>query len=257
MRSSLDKLAIDQAEGLRRMLARSSPRVVAVVGGSAGVGSTSTVLNLAAVLSKQGREVLVVDENYSHLLTAATSSERPRERNGLVVASHRWGFSVLDSTRPGNRGDALCRAVFDGNADIVLIDARADDGADLSDLARRAHEVMLVTRTSAHAIIDAYSRLKRLHYAHAIGRFKALVTHVRDASEAQTVFDNLASAAVRYLAVTLENAGRIAADPCMHRALELSRSIDEAFPATPAARDIRRLADEIQDWPARTGASTE
>jgi flagellar biosynthesis protein FlhG len=58
----LDKLISDQAEGLRRMLARSGSRVIAVTSGSAGVGSTTTVVNLAAALAQQGKDVLVIDE---------------------------------------------------------------------------------------------------------------------------------------------------------------------------------------------------
>ena len=58
----MDKLISDQAEGLRRLLARSGSRVLAVMGGSAGVGCTTTVVNLAAALAQQGKDVLVIDE---------------------------------------------------------------------------------------------------------------------------------------------------------------------------------------------------
>jgi ATPases involved in chromosome partitioning len=58
----LDKYISDQAEGLRRLLAKSGSRVLAVTGGSAGVGCTTTVVNLAAALAQQGKDVLVIDE---------------------------------------------------------------------------------------------------------------------------------------------------------------------------------------------------
>ena len=62
MRFALDKVVSDQAEGLRRLLARSGSRVLAVTGGSTSVGCTTTVVNLAAALAEQGKDVLVIDE---------------------------------------------------------------------------------------------------------------------------------------------------------------------------------------------------
>ncbi|HDR9708206.1 TPA: MinD/ParA family protein, partial [Burkholderia aenigmatica] len=56
----MDKRIIDQAEGLRRLLAGRASRIVAVTGGPAGVGCTSTVVNLAAALASLGKDVLVV-----------------------------------------------------------------------------------------------------------------------------------------------------------------------------------------------------
>jgi flagellar biosynthesis protein FlhG len=53
----------DQAAGLRRLLGRPRLSVVTFVAGSTGVGKSVSVANLAASLARQGREVLVVDEN--------------------------------------------------------------------------------------------------------------------------------------------------------------------------------------------------
>jgi flagellar biosynthesis protein FlhG len=56
--------------------------------------------------------------------------------------------------------------------------------------------------------------------------------------------------------VSLEGAGCVAADPLMTRSAELSRCIVEAFPSTPAARDFRHLAAELQYWPMRPAMSS-
>jgi flagellar biosynthesis protein FlhG len=42
----------------------------------------------------------------------------------------------------------------------------------------------------------------------------------------------------------------------MARALELSRCVVDAFPSTPAARDYRHLAAELQYWPMRPAMSS-
>jgi len=263
----LDKLISDQAEGLRRLLARSGSRVLAVMGGSAGVGCTTTVVNLAAALAQQGKDVLVIDECLGEKSVSAMLGGVRGAGNFAAVmrgemtiddaaARHALGFSVLAASRHNREGHTAAQfsVVLRGSADIVLIDAQLDPHGHLSPLAMQAHDVMIVTRVAAQAITEAYACMKRLHYAHATAQFRVLVNHVQSVDDAHTAFANLAG---RYLTVALEDAGCIAADARMARALELSRCVVDAFPSTPAARDFRHLAAELQYWPMRPAMSSQ
>ena len=218
----MDKFVTDQAEGLRRLLARVGPRVIAVAGGR-GAGRTTTVANLAAALIAVGQDVRVIDESQGDAGRASATQ--------------------IDELRHST-------------ADVVLIDAQLDEDGALSPLALCAHDVLVVTRIDAHAITVAYACVKRLHFAHAIGQFRVLANHVHSAADARAVLDNLASVAGHYLAVALTSAGSVAADPHMSRALALSRPIVDAFPSTVAARDFRRVAAELQHWPMRPSLAT-
>ncbi|MGN8106946.1 MinD/ParA family ATP-binding protein [Paraburkholderia sp. 22098] len=266
----MDKLVSDQAEGLRRLLARSGSRVIAVTGGSLGAGCTATVMNLAVALAQQGKDVLVIDECVGDKsVSAMLGSVRGAGNFAAVMRGemtldeaalrHALGFSVLAASRAHREGFSAAQfgVVLHGSADIVLIDAQLDQQGHLSALAMQAHDVMIVTRMAAQAITDAYACMKRLHYAHAIAQFRVLVNHVQSVEDARTAFANLAGVAGRYLAVALEDAGCIAADPRMARAEELSRCVVDAFPSTPAARDFRHLAAELQYWPMRPAMSSQ
>ncbi|RKF41705.1 AAA family ATPase [Paraburkholderia fungorum] len=266
----MDKFISDQAEGLRRLLAKSGSRVIAVTGGSAGVGSTTIVVNLAAALAQQGKDVLVVDECLGDKSVSAMLGGVRGAGNFAAVmrgemtldeatAQHVLGFSVLAASRHNREGHSAAQlgAVLRGSADIVLIDAELDEQGHLSPLAMQAHDLMIVTRVAAQAITDAYACMKRLHYAHATAQFRVLVNHVHSVDDAHTAFVNLAGVAGRYLTVSLEDAGCIAADARMARALELSRCVVDAFPSTPAARDFRHLAAELQYWPMRPAMSSQ
>lgn len=251
----MDKFVTDQAEGLRRLLAREGPRVIAVTGGAGSPGRTTTVVNLAAALAEIGRRVLVIDECAGeHAVAALVGGARfdaaLREELPLAepIERHAGGFDVL--TAPHGRG-VQPGDLHNGRADVVLIDAQLDAAGALSPLALNAHDVLLVTRTDAHAITATYACIKRLHFAHAIAQFRVLANHVQHVPDAQVVLDNLVGVASQYLAVALERAGCVAADPHMPRAVELARPIVDAFASTAAARDYRRLAAELPHWPLR------
>ena len=264
----MDKFVIDQAEGLRRLLAREGSRVVAVTGGSGSPGRTTAVVNLAAALTAQGKDVLVIDEclgprsvcslvggvrgagNFAAVMRGELTLEE-------AVGRHALGFGVLAASRD-NRAQytgAQLRKVISGPADIVLIDAQLDAEGALSPLAMHAHDVLIVMRIGAQAITDAYACMKRLHFAHAIAQFRVLANHVANASDAHAAIENLAGVAGRYLSVSLDSAGCVAADQHMAQALKLARCIVDAFPSTAAARDFRHVASELPHWPMRPAVS--
>jgi len=76
----VNKSGTDQADGLRRLMAGSPGRLVAVVGSGPGVGASSVAANLAAALAQQGKEVLLLDER-----SGAPSSQARREGRVVLI----------------------------------------------------------------------------------------------------------------------------------------------------------------------------
>jgi flagellar biosynthesis protein FlhG len=264
MRFALAKQVTDQAEGLRRLLAKSGARVVAITGGPTGVGCTSTAVNLAAALAALGKDVLVIDERLGVSSVSAmlggvhgAGSLRALMKGEIgldkACARHELGFSVLAASRENCAGYSAAQLalLLSGPFDVVLVDARLDRQGALSPLAAQAHDVMIVTRVAAAAITEAYACMKRLHFEHAIAQFRVLVNHVSSLADAHTAFENLAEVAARYLTVSIEDAGCVAADPLMERSLELGRCVVDAFPSAQSARDFRHVAAEMLYWPMR------
>lgn len=208
------KVVTDQADGLRRLMAGSPGRLVAVVGGAPTVGVTSVTLNLAAALAQQGQDVLLLDER-------GGARSNPAQREGR----------------------------------LALIDAVLDKEGALSPLAARADNVLVVLQPNAASITAAYACIKRLHYAHALQRLRVLVNCATDAAGAQRILANLAHTGSRYLALALEPAGWVRADPRLAQARRLNLTVVEAFQTSPAAIDFRQIASDLLQWPVGPSAS--
>jgi flagellar biosynthesis protein FlhG len=260
----VSKLVADQADGLRRLLAQTRTRVLAFASMGCGLGVTTAVTNLSAALAYQGREVLLLDEHGTGAGTASaawaidpmgTLEDVAKRRLTLPGATARTpcGVQVLPAVPRTPAGSPDPRTLWEG--DVILIDAALDGEGRLSALAQSADELVLVMQPHAASITATYAGIKRLHYAHALRQLRFLVNGVAEPGAAQRVAHNLAQAGSRYLAVSLQAAGWVRAEAHAADAGRLGRTVVEAYPASPAATDFRRIADEMAQWPWRPGAS--
>ncbi len=121
-----------------------------LVGGAGQAGTSSAVINLAAALARQGKDVLVIDEHCD-----AKSLIRKRIGAGFertladvaagvplesVAALHDERVRVIAAPVGSSTGIALASllATLDEGFDIVLIDAKLDANGALSPLALQA-----------------------------------------------------------------------------------------------------------------------
>ena len=256
----MSKLVTDQADGLRRLLSHTPTRVIAIAGMRRGDGATTAVMNLAAALVHQGKDVLVLDEHHpdTDSISALWAVDPPgvladvaERRLTCAGAAARAGCGVDVLPAPS----AMVHSRIDPRTlclgGVVLIDAAFDDEGRLSTLAQRADELVLVLQPNAASVTTAYAGIKRLHYAHGLKQLRFLVNRASSTDEAHTVMGNLANTGSRYLAVSLEAAGWVRADAHLADARRLGQTVVEAFPASPAAVDFRRVASDIGLWPWR------
>ncbi|MBT2326661.1 flagellar biosynthesis protein FlhG [Variovorax paradoxus] len=259
----MSKMVADQADGLRRLLAHTPTRVVAVAGMEPELGATTAAMNLGAALVQQGKDVLLLDEHAAAAGSAAAvwSLEPPGTLSDVVcrrltcegaAARASCGVSVLPALSGIQPEEADLRRLWQG--DVILVDAAFDGAGRLSSLAQMADELVLVLQPHAASVTSAYSGIKRLHYAHALKQLRFLVNGVADPEAAQLIMNNLVQTGSRYLAVSLQPAGWVRTDPHLRDARRLNRTVVEAYPASPAAVDFRRIAADMGQWPWRAGA---
>ena len=259
----------DQAEGLRRMLAGPKPRIVTFLSATPSDDKGAMLVNLGASLAQSGNDVMIVDacqRDYGVARRLGVGQggsllQVARQECALNQVIHRvpQGFSVVrmgqehaavpafagaggcasdDARRLANTFDVL---VKHSAGSIVIVDGEFsdDDGFPMPIMA--ASEIVVQVSTSATSITNAYALVKRL--SQQLGRrpFGILVTGASEA-EAKVVYDNMSSAATRYLAVTLSSMGSVPADEYLQRAARLGRAVVDAFPLAGASVAFRRLA---------------
>ncbi len=251
---------VDQAEGLRRMLAGPRPRIFTFLSALPDEEKSAMLINLGSSLVRTGSEVLLVDacsksDGVSSRLAMspmATLMEVARHERGLneVIQAMPQGFGVAKVTRGPSRtalsveqAQRLTKAfdVIVKKSDIVLVDGElgVDDSFPISTMA--TSEIVIQVSTGATSIKNAYAIIKRLNAKLGRCPFNLLVTGASE-KEAQVVFDNVAMAASRYLAVKINSLGSVPTDEHLTRAAYLGRSVIEAFPMASSSIAFRRLA---------------
>jgi len=265
MRSSHDRdQHHDQAAGLRRLLARSSSRVVTVVGARDGLGATSIVVNLAAVLGHSGKDVLVLDENLSQDNVANTLALKSRyDLLNVVRGDKTWQDAMLHGPQgvhilPVARAIQSLGKLNEAQRELLLaslLAAARDVDVVLVDAARAGHSVcaslsgdeplLLVLNATASGITESYSLLKQMAMHNGRQAFDIVVNKVASERDALVVFDNVARVASRHLQVHLEYLGHIPVDEKLKRATQLCRPVVEAFPAAQASYAMREIAQGL------------
>ncbi|MEV4779696.1 MinD/ParA family ATP-binding protein [Burkholderia sp. LMU1-1-1.1] len=247
----------DQAEGLRRMLAGPKPRIVTFLSATPQDDKGAMLVNLGASLARAGNDVLIMDACASAHGVAtrlgvdggASLLNVARQECALNQVIHQvpQGFAVASMTRGAMRSGPdetrrLAKAfdVLVKQTGIVIVDGEFD-GEAFPVPVMASSEIVVQVSNSATSIKAAYSMIKRLNQELGRRPFGILVTGASE-SEAKVVYDNMAQAASRYLAVNLVSMGSVPADEYLQRAARLGRAVVDAFPLAGASVAFRQLA---------------
>ena len=259
----------DQASSLRRMNQSRLVKVIAVTGGKGGVGKTNVTLNTAISMAKQGKRVMVLDadlglanvdvmlglrveKNLSHVLSGECTLDEVLVTgpHGIKIAPATSGTQSMTELTPTEHA-GLIRAFSELRSDIdVLI---VDTAAGISDMvlsfSRAAQDIMVVVCDEPTSLTDAYALIKILNREHGVFKFKIIANMVRNMREGQELFAKLSKVTNRFLDVALELVATIPYDENIRKSVRKQKAIVDAFPASPAAVAINRLAQNALNWP--------
>lgn len=259
----------DQASGLRRIFGRQSLRVIAFAAGNEGVGKTIAVANVAAAMARQGKEVLVLDENTDGNI-ASVFGARTRHDLYHVINRDLSLAEVLVHVAPGVRVLPAARAVkklgklargerqvllealgeMERPADVILVDASTDHPLGFSPLGLATQETVVVATASAAAITEAYALIKKVSLGYSRRHFRILINKVKSASDARAIHDNLSQVARQRGVALLDYVGCVPLDDALRHAAHLGQPVVAAYPESAAAAALRSIASDMLRWPS-------
>lgn len=256
-----------------RALRRGPVQVVAVTGGKGGVGKSTLSINLAVASAAAGRRVVLLDGDLGLANADVLLGVTPRHTLADLITGHRALDEVLTPVRPGlgivagasgvlplaeldEAGHVgIVRAFSDltTDLDLLLVDTAAGISPGVLQLTQAAQHVMVVVCDDPASVTDAYAVIKILSRHHGLREFRVVSNMTQEPLQGARLFDALRRVTERFLDVTLQHSADIPADELLRRAVREQRPVVEAFPGSPAAQAVQRLAGEIAGWSAPEG----
>lgn len=271
------KEPVDQADTLRSLsgnFARPTlagdggkrfPQVISVTSGKGGVGKTAVAANVAVVLARMGKKVLIIDAdlglanvdvvfgltpqyNLNHFFAGEKSLreivvEGPEGVQILPAGSGIQSVTHLSSDQRMRFLDAMDD--FHGDFDFILIDTEAGISENVTYFNVAAQEILVVTTPDPTAITDAYAIMKLLSTKFHERRFNLIVNSVVDPDEALDVYKKLTLVSNRYLDISIDYLGCIPYDKRMRESISRQTVMVELYPKSKISSSFEDLAESL------------
>lgn len=248
-----------------RHSAKNRVRVVAVTSGKGGVGKTNISTNLAYLLAKMKKKVLVLDAdvglanidvvlglmpkyNLYHVLTGEKSLREVLVQGpgGFMILPSASGIQEMSDLSKGHKLTLIDEIkTLREHLDFMLIDTGAGIAGNVMYFNMAAQEIIVVTSPEPTAITDAYALIKVLNQRHAKERFRILVNMVKSEEEAKEVYARLNQATNHFLNVSVEYLGYVIRDDHVSDAVRKQKPFVSLFPHSPASKCLQVLAEKI------------
>jgi len=265
----ISEVHTDQATGLRRIVNPKPVKVIAVASGKGGVGKTNVSVNLATALAKDGKEVLLLDAdlglanvdvllglNPAYDLSHVINGERSLEEviidgpaNVKVIPASSGVSQMANLTVAEQAGLINAFNELGHVIDVMVVDTAAGISDSVVNFCCASQEVVVVVCDEPASITDAYAFIKVMSREHKIERFQILANMAQSTHEGRELFHKLSKATDRFLDVMLTFLGTIPYDERLRKAVQHQRAVVEAYPKSPSALALKRVARQIDTWP--------
>lgn len=261
----------DQAHTLRRIFTEGttrSPEVLSVTSGKGGVGKTSIVVNMAILLAKKGKKVLVLDADLGlanvdvmlglapkltikNVLDGQCSLEEIILTGpaGIRIIPASSGIQELSDLKPEQQislMDALDH--FDGDLDYMIVDTGAGISKNVMYFNAASQRIIVVVTPEPTSITDAYALIKVLRKHYGIKRFDLIINNVASKLEGDHVAEKLTLVCERFLGdVALEMLGSIPHDKSIPECIKAQKAHATLHPNSESTKRLARIADRLGD----------
>lgn len=238
---------------------------IAVTSGKGGVGKTSLTVNLAVAMARLGHRVGVLDADFALGNIDVALGLTPEAHLGAVLDGDKAideimldgpsgiriipagsgvrALTALDDAKWGRLVAAIETAARD--LDFLLFDTATGISDNVLDVVGLADYVLVVTSFEPAAVVDAYAVIKLITASGQATPIGVVVNTARDADEGHLVFRQISLAAERFLHRSLRYDGHVLDDRSVKDSTLAQMPLASGNGASPASRDIRRLATRL------------
>jgi len=265
----------NQAEQLRRRMARSPVKVYAVCSGKGGVGKTNVATNLAIALGNLGRNVALLDADVSLANVDVLLGLQPRYNLSHVVA----GEADLESTVLAGPGNVRIFPASSGNfrmtdlpvasqvnlirafsaladqPDVLVVDTSSGISPEVARFVQAAQHAVVVVCDEPASITDAYALIKVFSRNYGISRFNVVTNRSRRKQSGKQLFDKLRRVTDSYLDVVLRHLADVPEDRFLVKAVQEQRAVLDAYPSSVSGAAFTELGNAADALPAKRDAS--
>lgn len=241
------------------------PHSIVIASGKGGVGKTTIAVNLSVALSDLGIGCGLIDADLALADAHMLFGFRPSSDISDVIRREQSPARALSRLPDGpwilagvngdpdmaGLGTAERLKLIESFGDIsaplrvLLLDAAAGAGPDITDFALWADKLMLVTNPDPTAILDAYGLIKVYHLRGGKGPVGVIVNRVKQKDDHTGMISALRSTAQGFLGMDIEDYGAVPEDPAASEALTIRRPLVRINPRAAASQAIRKIAERI------------
>jgi len=259
----------DQAHTLRRIVkyGKTVPQVLSVTSGKGGVGKTTIVVNLAAILAARGKKVLVLDADLGLANIDVMLGLTPRFNIRHVLEGQCTIDEILlegpggSKIIPASSGlpelvDLSCEQqitlmnaldYFEEDMDYMLVDTGAGISRNVMYFNAASQRKLVVVTPEPTSITDAYALIKVLRKDYGVKRFSLIVNNVLSQREGNEVANKLNMVCGRFLEdVALDMLGCIPHDLRIPECIKGQKAYVGVHPQGEASRHLKDIAERIE-----------
>jgi flagellar biosynthesis protein FlhG len=260
---------MDQAQKLRQMIKDEpndikKPRIITVTSGKGGVGKSNVVVNLAILLQKFGKKVMIFDADIGMSNDDVLMGFLPKYNIFDIILNNKdieeviiegpYGVKLL----PGGSGlskvgdldkEDIEKVVYElekiNDLDFIIIDTGAGINRSVLGFIACCDELIIVTTPEPTSLTDAYCLLKAVNHFNLKSAAKIIINRVNDDREGTMTYSKFSKAVNAFLKIDIEYLGCIYEDRKLVQAVKSQQPLVTAFPTSEAAKSIENIAKSL------------
>jgi flagellar biosynthesis protein FlhG len=245
---------------------KSKPLIVSITSGKGGVGKTFITTNLATILARQGKKVLVADCDLGLANIDVMLGINPALNLKDVVFGNKHLRDVIVPTKggfdliPASSGvREMAQLLFEKiqiikdmmlemeGYDLILLDTGAGIAEVVLQFNLLAHQNVVVINRELTSLTDAYAMVKVMYQVFGRQTFSIVANNIPDEKDGAGIFKNIDTISRRFLGFPLNYLGSVLQDDSVSKSVMRQEIAVMSAPRSRMAADFSKIGRALLD----------